>query len=147
MMPKITKLNIPNLIKISQQFDSTGKIEASINQLTYLKINDEYIHELFPLLHVTEIKKPNYFGDGLVGAHISLIYPEENQIINPHDLGQKHHFKIKDIIIAELGVKKYYALLIESPSLLQFRRKYNLDDNLCFKGYSIGFHITIGIST
>jgi len=34
--------------------------------------------------------------------------------------------------------------LVESPSLLKLRRRYDLSDMLCFKGYSIGFHITIG---
>lgn len=92
-----------------------------------------------------QIKKPDYFGEKSVGAHITVVYPEENKIINNRDLDQEHSFIIKDIVTAELGAKIYYILLVDSPSLLKLRRRYNLSDKLSFKGYSIGFHITIGV--
>lgn len=142
-MPAIKKLHIPELIHAASNLPQTGKLATSDNGLVYLDIDDGYIHKLFPLLKDQQIKKPNYFGKKSAGAHISVIYPEENKKIN---LAKKYSFTINDIVMAEIGIKKYYALLLDSPSLLQLRRKCDLPDMLCFKGYAIGFHITIGVS-
>lgn len=144
--PKMTKLDFPAIISAASKLRSIGKLAVTGTNLTYLDIDDEYIHHLFPLLQKPNIKKPDYFGDGSVGAHISVIYPDENKIISKKDSGQEHHFKIKDLVMAEIGRKKYYVLLVESPSLLHLRSRCILPDMLCFKGYSIGFHITIAVS-
>lgn len=143
--PIIKILNIPELISAASRFKLDGKLAISNNNLVYLDIDDAYIHQLFPLLQNQHIKKPNYFGEKSAGAHITVIYPEENKKIHKNDLGKKHDFVINDIVTAQLGMKIYYVLLAESPSLLQLRRRCGLSDMLCFKGYSIGFHITIGV--
>jgi len=143
-LPLITKLNAPIIIHSASHLKQKGQLARSKNNLIYLDIDDAYIHELFPLLQDPQIKMPDYFDDGSVGAHITVIYPEENKSVNAHDLHQEHSFFVKDIVAAEIALKTYYVLLIESPSLLRLRRKYNLPDLLSFKGYSIGFHITIG---
>lgn len=133
------------MIDVAQHLSSKGITQTTENNLFCLNIDDTYIHQLFPLLEDERIKKPDYFGEKYVGAHITIIYPEESKHINTHDLQQEHNFFVKDIVAAEIGQKTYYALLIESPSLLRLRKKYNLPDLLSFKGYSIGFHITIGV--
>lgn len=143
--PLIEKLNIPKLMSAVSHFALEGKLAISDNNLVYLDIDDAFIHRLFPLLQNHQIKKPDYFGKKSAGAHITVIYPEENKTVNKIDLGQKHHFIIKDIAAAQIGLKMYYVILVESDSLLQLRKKYQLPDLLCFKGYSIGFHITIGV--
>jgi hypothetical protein len=99
------------------------------------------------LLKDEGIKKPDYFGLKSAGAHITVAYPEEGRVINKEDLAQEHGFLIKNAVTAEIGQKKYYVLLVESSSLLQLRKKYKLPDLLSFKGYSIGFHITIGVTS
>lgn len=143
--PLITKLNAPAIINAASHLKQKGQLANSKNNLVYLDIDDAYIHQLFPLLQDHQIKMPDYFGEESAGAHITAIYPEEGKRINKDDLGIEHDFSIKAAVIAEIGKKNYYVLLAESPSLLQLRRKYNLPDLLCFKGYSIGFHITIGV--
>jgi hypothetical protein len=143
--PLIEKLNIPDLMNAASHLALDGKLTISDNNLVYLDVDDAYIHRLYPLLQNQQIKKPDYFGEKSAGAHISVIYPEENKKINKSDLGQRHSFIIKDIIAAQIGLKTYNVLLVESASLLQLRRQYALPDMLCFKGYSIGFHITIGV--
>lgn len=144
-IPLIEKLNIPELVSVASCLALDGKLAISDNNLVYLDVDDAYIHRLFPLLQNQQIKKPDYFGEKSAGAHITVIYPEENKTINKNDLGQKHDFIIKDFVTAQLGLKTYYVLLVESLSLLQLRKKCQLPDLLCFKGYSIGFHITIGV--
>lgn len=143
--PLITKLNAPAIINAASHLKQRGQLANSKNNLVYLDIDDAYIHKLFPLLQEHQIKMPDYFSEESAGAHITAIYPEEGKRINKDDLGIEHDFSIKSVVIAEIGKKNYYVLLAESPSLLQLRRKYNLPDLLCFKGYSVGFHITIGV--
>jgi hypothetical protein len=143
--PVIKRLNFPEIIRATSYFTSSGKLAISENNLVYLDIDDAYVHQLFPLLADKQIQKPDYFGKNSAGAHITVIYPEENKQIANEDLGQQHSFLIKDTVTAQIGPKTYYVLLVESPSLLQIRRKYGLSDSLCFKGYAIGFHITIGV--
>ena len=135
------------IINASQHLSLTGNTQISDNNLFYLDIDDAYIHQLFPLIRNDDIKKPEYFGEKSAGAHITVAYPEEGKKINEQDLAQKHNFIIKKFVAAEIDQKKYYVLLVESSSLLQLRKKYNLPDLLSFKGYSIGFHITIGVKT
>lgn len=145
MMPKMTTLKLPKLIDTAKRLSLKGNTQTTENNLFCLNIDDAYIHQLFPLLDDERIKKPNYFGKKAIGAHITIIYPEESKNIHAHDLQQEHSFFVKDVVTAEIAQKIYYILLVDSPSLLQLRRKYNLPDLLCFKGYSVGFHITIGV--
>lgn len=142
---EITKLNIPAIANVSSCLKCEGHLMVSQNNLTYLDIDDAYIYKLFPLLQDHQVEIPNYFGEGSVGAHITVIYPEEGKKVNQEDLNQEHHFLIQNLVATKIHKKSYYALLIESPSLLRLRKKYGLSDFLCFKGYSIGFHITIGV--
>lgn len=143
--PIMEKLNIPLLINAASHLNTKGKLAISNRGLVYLDIDDAYIHELFPFFQNEKIKKPDYFGIGMAGAHITVIYPEENIKINVEELGSSHDFTIKNLVSAVIDLKTYYILLVESSSLLQLRRKYGLLDRLCFKGYLIGFHITIGV--
>lgn len=108
--PSILQLNNPALLNKAMQLKSIGKVAISQNQLTYLKIHDEWIHELFPLLQNEQIRKPDYFGNESIGAHISIIYPEENTTINPKELDEEHRFKIKNIIKANLELKNIMPL-------------------------------------
>jgi hypothetical protein len=146
LTPKITLLNIPEIINAAKHLCLKGTTRISQDNLFYLDIDDEYIHQLFPLLNDNQVKKPDYFGEKSAGAHITIIYPEEGKIIyKEKDLAKEHHFLIKNMAIAEIGHKTYYVLLVDSSSLLQLRRQFQLPDLLCFKDYFIGFHITIGV--
>lgn len=146
---KITPLNIPQILKAALELPNVGYLEVSENY-TYLNINNNYIHKLYLLLiqniHNKEIKKPNYFNKYSMGAHITVIYPEEKIVVHSEEIGQKHNFKITGIFSAIVNSKRYYALQIKSPTLLQLRRKYNLADKLNFKNHGIDFHITFGVS-
>lgn len=141
--PLITKLNNSALIVAAASLPTVGRLAISENKLVYLDIDDGYIHQLFPLLQTQNIQKPDYFGEQSAGAHITVIYPEENTLLDKQDLAEGHRFHIDGVFTAVLGLKKYYVLMVTSPSLLQLRRRYGLADMLLFKNYSICFHITI----
>jgi hypothetical protein len=143
--PEIINLNIPALLSQAAKLPSAGILNVSSSNLTYLDIDDEYIHRLFPLLSQYDVQKPDYFKSGSEGAHITVVYPEENIAISRAMLNQTHAFTPTQIVTATIGLKTYYALLVDSPDLLNIRRKYNLPDLLNFRGYGMGFHITLGV--
>ena len=141
--PTLKNLPNPTLLQSAFALPKKGTVKRSPNKLIYLDIDNNYIHDLFPLLKNPNLTKPNYFNKDSAGAHITIIYPEETHRFKMEDLNQEHKFIIKDLISVEIGNKIYIALLVESPTLLALRRKYGLPDLLSFKGYKIGFHITI----
>jgi hypothetical protein len=138
-------LVLPQLIQAASQLPMTGTV-AAIELYTYLDIDDRFIHELYPLLPNPHklIQKPNYFGENM-GAHISIIYPEENQLIHDEDIGTKHTFTIQQAFTTTLDMKKYWGLAIHSPSILALRKKYDLAERPCYKNHRVNFHITIGV--
>lgn len=143
--PRIEILNIPQVINEASKLTKTGKLKKTNSNLIYLDIHDDYIHRLYPIIESQLVKKPEYFGSDMCGAHISVIYPEEH--VSPHrdDLYQMHTFELKDAFTAEIGSKRYYGLLVTAPSLELLRKKYGLSELLVFKNYLIDFHITIGV--
>jgi hypothetical protein len=143
--PEITYLNHAKLIQSAQLLSAKGKLAIYDNKLVYVQVSDEYVHQLFPLLEEENIIKPDYFTEKPIGAHITIIYPEEYKKTDAKDLGLEHPFLVKDLVAAKINKKTYYAILLESASLLQIRKKYGLPELLSFKGYRIGFHITIGV--
>ena len=145
MIPEFQRLTIPEFTAVVRLLPLSGILKVSSNNFVYLDVDDRYIHQLFPLLHATNAKMPDYFGENGVGAHITVVYPEEDRKIRKNDIGQLHHFQIKDFLAIDIGEKKYYAVFIEASSLVQLRKKYLLPDLLNFKGCSVGFHVTVGV--
>lgn len=142
--PIIIPLKIPAILSELKDLSNRGKLAVS-DEIVFLDIDDEYIHRLFPLLKKLNVQKPDYFGEGLIGAHITVIYPEENVQIDRNEMGKEHHFSIKGVFSADINLKRYYVLMIKAPTLLELRRRYGLGDKLLFKDYLIDFHITIGV--
>lgn len=145
---KLMNLNIPELISQARHFPNSGELCLSPDGLLYLDIDDRYIHELYPLLknYSPIINKPNYFGQKTAGAHISVIYPEENTAVATQELGVRHTFEIQEVFAVQLDNKCYYGLTVNVPSLIYLRQKYDLEPQLLFKNHWIELHITIGTS-
>ena len=151
MKPKIlkfTRLDVPDIMEAAKHFENSGKLAATNDELAYLNINDDYVHRLYPLLHqhFPEAEKPDYFGEGLIGAHVTVIYPEEKTSLIKKEIGREHEFKIIDLFSAILNGKTYYALRVNAPTLIQLRREHHLPEKLCFKGHWVQMHVTIGTS-
>lgn len=144
----IKSLELPELISSTINLNPTGLLKTSPAGLTYLDISDDYIHQPFPYLQDLDksIEKPGYFSTPAIGAHISVIYPEENTFIQNEDLRQEYTFGVTGVFVGELELKKYYAFAINCPSLLKLRKKYGLAEQLCFKSHLVNLHMTIGVS-
>jgi hypothetical protein len=102
-IPLIKKLNTPAIINAAPHLMRKGQLAISSNNLVYLDVDDAYIHELFPLAESANFKLPDYFGEGSVGAHITVIYPQECKQVNKEDLGlgEEYAFSIKGVATTE----------------------------------------------
>ena len=119
--------------------NSLSKSAQSV-QNVYLKIDDAFIHELHPLIgNIGTFIMP----DHQIGAHISIMYPEESIHVSSYDLNKTHDFVINAIADAILEDKRYIVLIVSSSSLSNLRTRYFLDERPCYKGVSVEFHITI----
>ncbi len=142
----INTLSVPKLFDTVAQLPTIGQLKMNSFGLTYLDIDDNYIHSVFPLIPDHHAMKPDYFGDDLVGAHISVIYPDEETICHKEDLNKEHHFAITGLFSAVLEGTKYYALKVKARSLISVRRRHGLTDKLFFKNNWIDLHITVGVA-
>ena len=110
----------------------------------YIKVDDRYINELFPLLNAPSgYEKPPYFRrDNLPGAHISVVY--KNEKIKLKEAGQKFSFTIRDITTVSPNSKNSYIILqVDAPELENLRKRYKLGAKL--NGHE--FHISLAKKT
>ncbi len=115
----------------------------------YLKIQDNFIFELFPLIKEPGLSIPDYFPPRYdTGAHISVIYPEEMppEKININELAQSFSFEATSLLSISVFNKTFFALTVSSPALKQLRLKYKLPTKLNYHGLLVPFHITIATS-
>jgi len=131
------RLDNQTLIEVANKLPRSG-ILIRDGDYAFLKISEDYIEKLFPLLEGHEkLYKPLY------PAHISLIYPEEECYVSDSDVGSLHSFELLDLYTTQLFGKHGWLMTVSAPSLEQLRKKYNLPKKLCYKGHRIVFHITI----
>ncbi|EFB40102.1 hypothetical protein pah_c265o004 [Parachlamydia acanthamoebae str. Hall's coccus] len=120
------------------QFSMEGELVAKSDGFVYLKVDDAYIHTLFPMLELEDgYDKPPYFRtEGAPGAHISVFYVDEN--ITPEEIGQIFQFELKQIVIVQPSkTASYVVLQVESPELEALRKKYGLSPKLLGHDYHI----------
>lgn len=131
---------------IEKKLPHSGTLRSS-DGFVYVDLDDEYIHGLIPFIQQDGFQEPPYFGEaGLVGAHITVIYPEEvakygvkeiresGEVISfvPQKCQVVHPPKWKQI-------DEVYFIVVEAPQLDKIREKYGLPKR------KVPFHITIGV--
>lgn len=147
------QLDNPKLLNYARvHLENKGVLKlGELMPYCYLKISDDFIYRLFPLLENRDLIIPDYFNnEGSVGAHISVIYPEEMpqempQKILINELGNTFHFSVNGLYCVEIFDKKIIALIVECPDLQQLRLKYGFPIKLNYHGLKVPFHITIAI--
>lgn len=140
----LNKLDItaqhPNIAKLPLQ----GKL-VNCDNYVYLKITDEFIYSCYSLLNRPDVNIPDYFNDPELGAHISVIYPEEGIIVDDSELTASYTFQVKELYSTVLNKKEYFIATVEAPSLVSLRKRYGLSEKLNFRGYSVVLHFTFGV--
>lgn len=124
-----------------------GQVKINSDQYVYLDIDDDYIHRAMRAINDDSIRLPSYFDDQTdhIGAHISIIYPEEGIRPDDSEAGLELTFDIGSMFYAELEGKGYYALGVNCPEIILLRDRHALPDMLCLHGYEVPPHITVAI--
>lgn len=119
-----------------------GELIVKSDGFGYIKVDDEYIHSLLPMLGLAAegFREPPYFrSPDSPGAHISVFYVDEHII--PDEVGQTFHFELKEIVIVQSSYTTSYVVLqVASPELEKLREKYGLEAKL----HGHEYHISIG---
>lgn len=122
-----------------------GQLIIKSDGYVYLKLDDRYIHELFPLLGVEDegYSEPPFFrSEESPGAHIS-VFDVDEQII-PEESDETFYFEPTKIVrIRPSKYASYVILQVYSPQLEQLREKYGLNP----KKHGNEFHISIAKKT
>jgi len=146
-----TQLNNPELLAYAKHKLPLHGIlkQDETKPYCYLKISDDFIFQLFPLLNEKNIAIPEYFPPKQSGgAHISIMYQnemEEKEIRMLDELGQAFTFEILDLGVIQAFYKTFFTLIVSSPALEQLRIKYGFQNRLNFHGLLVPFHITIAM--
>lgn len=137
-----TTQNLENLIQWAKgHLPQTGILREDRNGFVYLKVDDGYIYQLYPLLHDPNYRKPPYFRRAdSPGAHISVFYvTERSQTGKIQEIGQSFSFKISELEAVPPKSQEYIVLKVMSPELEELRKNHGLSPLL--NGHD--FHITI----
>ena len=140
-----TAMRIPGLSEILISLPTEGNVKQTFNNFLYLDIDDRYIHEIFSLLKQSKLQKPDYFSieTNVIGAHISIIYPDELIEVKTNFIGKRYDFTIDGLFFTEIFNTRYFALKVQAPGLLAIRQQYALPEKLKIYDYYIDFHITV----
>ena len=117
----------------------------SDGKFVYVKIEDDYVHALTPLIQEKDFHEPPYFGKpGLVGAHITVINLYELRKLKMQafaESGETIEFTLKacDIMHPPHWHKgsEVYVIQVDAPRLQEIRKRYGLAE------LKYPFHITV----
>lgn len=119
-----------------------GKLIQKSDGYAYLKVDDDYIHKLFPLLGLSGqgFSKPPYFRrPDAPGAHISVFYKDDGVRLKD-EVDHVFSFELDGIEIVRVNNRVSYVVLkVIAPDLIKLRLKYGRSPKLL--GHE--FHITL----
>lgn len=109
----------------------------------YVKVDDRYINDIFPLFTQSKLQKPPYFrSHNAPGAHISVFYEDETKHLGTiTELGSTFSFQLNRFVSVHVKNKKLYLMQVIAPQLEALRSKYGLKPKL----HGHEFHITIAV--
>ncbi len=119
---------VHHIKQMSKKFSHVGTIETTSDGFVYVKISQDYINNLYPLI-IKKISKSQaqclHPNENIVGAHISLFYPHthsKNKIKSL--LGKKIYFTLKEGFLFQYynlhthKLEKYLGVHLNSKSIL-----------------------------
>lgn len=128
---------------IKHHLNTSGTLMQNEKGFVYVKVSDEFIYSLQEMITDEGFFSPPYFGEKLVGAHITVIKAKEILTREIEEIGEEIFFEIMECTIVYPmffeGLEAAYVITIESPQLDAIREKYGLEKP------KHSFHITIGV--
>lgn len=135
----------PALLAAAAQLPATGTLRQEDNGFVYLKVSDDFVNKLYPLLN----DKTLYKDRNRNGAHITLITPANITKYNVPpitELGSEYPFKIEALYKITMRKcqkgqgfdKTWYVLHVDAPELMSLLNKYGIPVK---KNYRL--HITL----
>lgn len=144
-LKKSTPVNCPKIqFGAKFQLPTKGQLEQASDGLIYLKISEDFINKLYPLIEEEGIIQPS----DSIGAHIPVISPQEwtaLELEHFNQLGEAHTFEAIECqkhSMDELpGIDAIWILTLHSPSLELLRESYRLPIKLHSQEFRIVFAI------
>ncbi|MBS0604602.1 MAG: hypothetical protein JSS60_06140 [Verrucomicrobia bacterium] len=143
-----TVIDAPEILNFAEQsMPHQGPLKKTSEGFVYVKVPNDYILETLTLLKVDKAEAPAYFGQGKVGAHITVIDADESKgrALKLPPMGTMIPFKIVNFssvdVTNEHGSKRIYMFTVEAPEL----EKIRLVNGLPPKVRGFDFHITAAI--
>lgn len=125
-----------------EQLPKEGVLRRKRDGFVYLKVDDRYIHALFPLLDLKKegFRKPPYFRSfESPGAHISVFDSKDK--VRPKEIGQTFSFELKKITVVHPSAGTSYVILeLDAKELESLREKYGFPPKIRHHE----FHISLG---
>lgn len=129
-----------SLMKKAEALPHVGTLKQTPEGLAYVDLDDRYIHELV----CGGFEKPPYFEEGLIGAHITAIYADE-EIELTQELGTDIPFTLGEFQVIHPphfpNVSEALLITVHAPALELLRKKHGLPP------LPFPFHITIGVKS
>jgi hypothetical protein len=131
---------------IQNQLPQYGVLKDSAG-FVYVDVDNEYICKLVTFIQKDGFEEPPYFGNpDLVGAHITVIYPDEVKrygIGKIQECGETIYFTPKECKVVYppkwQEIDEVYLVVVKAPEFDRIRKKYGLPKR------EYEFHITIGV--
>lgn len=142
-----TVIDAPELLTEMQTLAHQGPLRKTSEGFVYVKVSNEYILKALELLKEDQLEAPAYFGQGMVGAHITVIEKDEakGKRLQLPPMGTIIPFEIVNLssidMTNEYGAKRLYILTVNAPELEQIRIKNGLPS----KVHGHEFHITVAV--
>jgi hypothetical protein len=128
--PTVTVINNPDLLNAAKSLSTEGQLKVTKQGYVYLKVSDDYIKILYPILVQHEDAKDAPCiapARSPIGTHITLFYEGALSLdeINSLPLGKTFKFQVKEIekvnqmkLWHQLPEKLiWYVIVIDSPEL------------------------------
>ena len=116
-----------NLLQVYQGIGFSGILKREEDGFIYVDVNDDFIWRGIEVIKVIGFKEPPYFGEGGVGAHITVMDTLEGKTVDISDiLGMKIDFTFEEFVTVMTGTREYFLMVVRADILHQIRvRKVN----------------------
>jgi len=150
MVAQAINLQIKKASNDLKEVELVGTLKQTNDGFVYVKIDDDFIDGIFPLITDDNIKKPPYFDKDGIGAHISAITSDEiedKEIKEIKEIGKEIPFTFKEVYSTNPQgwdeMSRVWFVSVDIPELVKIRKVYDLPETYEDKGHD--FHITVAV--